>query len=37
MTVRNNVVIDVLTDSSTANDPAAVNIAAQIAAKVPSK
>ena len=37
MTVRNNVVIDVLADSPTATDPAAVNIAAQIAAKVPSK
>jgi PknH-like extracellular domain len=37
MTVRNNVVIDVLTDSSSANDPAAVNVATQIAAKVPSK
>jgi len=37
MTVGNNVVIDVLTDSSIANDPAAVNIAAQIAARVPSK
>jgi hypothetical protein len=37
MTVRNNVVIDVLTDSSTINAPAAVNIAAQIAAKVSSK
>ena len=35
--VRNNVVIDVLTDSPVANDPAAVNIAAQIAAEVPSK
>lgn len=37
LTVRNNVVIDVLTDSKTATDPAAVNIAAQIAAEVPSK
>jgi PknH-like extracellular domain len=37
LTVRNNVVIDVLTDSAAANDPAAVNIAAQIAAEVPSK
>jgi hypothetical protein len=31
------IVIDIFTDSSTANDPAAVNIAQQIAAKVPSK
>ena len=37
LTVRNNVVIDVLTDSAAANDPAAVNIAVQIAAEVPSK
>jgi hypothetical protein len=37
LTVRNNVVIDVLTDSPAANDPAAVNIAVQIAAEVPSK
>jgi PknH-like extracellular domain len=37
LTVRNNVIIDVLTDSPVANDPAAVNIAAQIAAEVPSK
>jgi hypothetical protein len=37
LTARNNVVIDVLTDSPAANDPAAVNIAAQIAAEVPSK
>jgi PknH-like extracellular domain len=37
LTVRNNVLIDVLTDSPAANDPAAVNIAAQIAAEVPSK
>ena len=37
LAVRNNVVIDVLTDSRTAADPAAVNIAAQIAAEVPSK
>jgi hypothetical protein len=35
LTVRNNVVIDIFTASSTANDPAAANIAAQIAAKVP--
>jgi hypothetical protein len=35
--VRYNVVIRVVTDSSTANDPAAGNIAAQIAVKVPSK
>jgi hypothetical protein len=37
LTARNNVVIDVLTDSPAAKDPAAVNIAAQIAAEVPSK
>jgi PknH-like extracellular domain len=37
LTVRNNVVIDILADSTTANDPAAFNIAAQIAAKVPTK
>jgi hypothetical protein len=37
MTTRNNVVIDVLTDSPTPSDPAAVNIATQIATKVPSK
>jgi hypothetical protein len=37
LTVRNNVVIDILTDSRTATDPAAVNIAAQIAVEVPSK
>lgn len=37
MTARNNVVVDVLTDSPAANDPAAVNIAVQIAAEVPSK
>jgi hypothetical protein len=37
LTVRNNVVIDIFTDSSTPNDPAAVNIAQQIAAKVPGQ
>ncbi|MGO9155393.1 sensor domain-containing protein [Mycobacterium sp.] len=37
LTFGNNVVIDVLADSPAANDPAAVNIAAQIAAQVPSK
>lgn len=37
LTVRNNVVIDIFTDSPNANDPAAVKIAQQIAAKVPSK
>ena len=37
LTVRNNVIIDIFTDSPNANDPAAVEIAAQIAAKVPSK
>ncbi len=37
LTVRNNVVIDIFTDSPTANDAAAVKIARQIAAKVPSK
>ncbi len=35
LTVRNNVVIDIFTDSPDANDPAAVQIARQIAAKVP--
>lgn len=37
LTVRNNVAVDILTLSAEANDPAAVNIAAQIAAEVPSK
>ncbi len=37
LTVRNNVAIDILTHSAAANDPAAVNIATQIAAEVPSK
>ncbi len=37
LTVRNNVVIDVLTSSPAANDAAATNIAAQIAAEIPSK
>jgi len=36
LTVRNNVVIDIAAASSTANDSAGVNIAQQIAAKVPS-
>jgi hypothetical protein len=35
LTVRNNVVIDILTDSADANEGAAVKIAQQIAAKVP--
>jgi hypothetical protein len=36
LTVRNNVVIAVFTDSPAANDPAAANVAQRIAAKVPS-
>jgi hypothetical protein len=36
LTVRNNVVIDVFTDSPAPNDPAAGNVALRIAAKVPS-
>ena len=36
LTVRNNVVIDIAAASPTANDSAGVNIAQQIAAKVPS-
>ena len=36
LTVRNNVVVDIAAASSTANDSAGVNIAQQIAAKVPS-